>query len=95
MPAYIICMVNVTDPEQYRKYIEGAGPATAKNGGRFLARGGEQEVLEGNLEFQRVVIAEFDDMDAARRHYHSPEYQAARQNRLGAADFHAVLISAT
>lgn len=91
MSAFIVSMVNVQDAEKYKAYAALAGQAAQKYGGRFLARGGEREVLEGGLDFRRVVIAEFDDMEAARRFFHSPEYQAARLHRLGAADFHAVL----
>lgn len=91
MPAYIVSMVNVNDPEKYKQYAALAGDAARKYGGKFLARGGEREVLEGKLAYTRVVIAEFENMDAARQFFRSPEYQAARLHRLDAADFNAVL----
>ena len=59
MPAYIIAMVNVSNPDAYKEYAALAGPATAKYGGTFLARGGKTDVLEGNLNFGRVVINMF------------------------------------
>jgi len=49
------------------------------------------EVLEGNGR-PRVVILEFDSLDLARGYYNSPEYQAARQHRIGAAEFDAVIV---
>ena len=93
MAAYIVCLIDVTHPEGYSKYIELAGPAVQKNGGRFLARGSKVEVLEGDCRPGRVVIAVFDDMDAARRSYQSPDYQRAREHRIGAAIFQAILVS--
>jgi uncharacterized protein (DUF1330 family) len=46
MPAYIIAMVNVTDPAKYPEYAKGAGPANAKYGGKFLVRGGKKTTLK-------------------------------------------------
>jgi uncharacterized protein (DUF1330 family) len=92
MPAYIIAQVNVKDPQKYQEYAKLAGPANAKYGGRFLVRGGAKHALEGDIPFQRIVITEFQDVEAARKFYHSVEYQAARQHRLGAADFNMVVV---
>ena len=92
MPAYIIAQVNVTDPQKYQEYAKLAGPANAKYGGRFLVRGGAKTALEGDIPFQRIVVTEFPDVAAAKRFYHSVEYQAARQNRLGAAEFNMVVV---
>ena len=92
MPAYIIAQVNVTNPEKYKEYAALAGPANAKHGGRFLVRGGAKTVLEGDIPFQRIVVTEFKDVESAKKFYHSVEYQAARQKRLGAADFHMVIV---
>lgn len=92
MPAYIIAQVNVTNPEKYQEYAKLAGPASLKHGGRFLVRGGAKTPLEGDIPFQRLVVTEFKDVESAKRFYHSVEYQAARQKRLGAADFHMVVV---
>ena len=92
MPAYIIAQVNVKDPQKYQEYAKLAGPANAKYGGRFLVRGGAKHALEGDIPFQRIVVTEFPDVEAARKFYNSIEYQAARKHRLGAADFNMVIV---
>lgn len=92
MPAYIIAQVNVTNPEKYQEYAKLAGPASVKYGGRFMVRGGAKTPLEGDIPFQRIVVTEFADVAAAKRFYNSVEYQAARQKRLGAADFNMVIV---
>jgi len=92
MPAYIIAQVNIKDPQKYQEYAKLAGAANAKHGGRFLVRGGAKTTLEGDVPFQRIVITEFPDVEAAKRFYHSVEYQAARQKRLGAADFNMIIV---
>jgi uncharacterized protein (DUF1330 family) len=92
MPAYIIAQINVTDQAKYQEYAKLAGPATQKYGGRFLVRGGAKTTMEGDIPFSRIVINEFPDIEAAKRFYNSVEYQAAKQKRLGAADFNMVIV---
>jgi len=76
MTVYAIVQVDVRDADEYAKYAALAGPAVAKFGGAFLARGGAVEVKEGTSR-DRCVIIQFDDMETARTFYHSPDYQAA------------------
>ena len=92
MPAYVIVETNVTDAEQYERYKEAAPPAIAAYGGRYLARGGEKAVLEGDWDPVRVVILEFPDLEAAKRWYASEEYGEARKLREGAASLNMVAV---
>ena len=92
MPAYVIAMMTVTNPEAYEGYRALAGPAVAKHGGRFLARGGRYEVLEGNFPGSRVVVVEFESFEKAKTFYDSPEYRAAREQRHGAAAFNLLVV---
>jgi uncharacterized protein (DUF1330 family) len=62
MPAYIIALINIKDPEKYQEYAKRAGPAGAKHGGKFLVRGGAKTPLEGDIPFQRIVVDEFKDV---------------------------------
>jgi uncharacterized protein (DUF1330 family) len=82
MPAYVIADVEVTDPagfEEYRKQV----PATvAKYGGRFLARGGALETVEGDWQPKRLVVLEFPSLQQAKRWYDSPEYKDPKALRL-------------
>ena len=77
--------VNVKDAEAYAKYAELAGPAVAKYGGEFLARGGATRVMEGP-EWPRNVIIRFKDMETAVAFYEGPEYQEALSYGLPAAE---------
>jgi uncharacterized protein (DUF1330 family) len=85
MSAYMIALVTVTDLEQFKQYAAAATEATAKYGGKYLARGGASTLLEGNMPAERLVVIEFADRAAAEAWYNSPEYQAARKLREGAA----------
>lgn len=92
MSAYVIADVKVTDTAAYEAYKALTPNAISKNGGRFLSRGGETAVMEGNWQPNRVVILEFPDMAAARAFYDSPEYREAREARRYAADFNMIII---
>ena len=92
MAAYVIVETNVTDPEQYEQYKAASPAAIAAGGGRFLARGGELAVLEGDWTPPRLVLLEFEDLEAAKRWYESEIYQEARKLRQGAASFRAIAV---
>ena len=77
MPAYVISDLSPRDPEAFQAYRMRAAAAIAKHGGRYLARGGEVVLLEGERTPDAVVIIEFPDMAAAQRWYASPEYAEA------------------
>ena len=48
MKAYWVVRCHVTDPIEFSKYAEMAGPIIKKYNGTFLSRGGEQIELEGS-----------------------------------------------
>jgi len=92
MPAYVIVETDVHDPEQYEQYKAASPGAVAAGGGRFVARGGELAVLEGDWNPSRLVVLEFPDLAAAKRWYASDEYQAAKKLREGAARLNMVAV---
>lgn len=85
MAAYVVVEVSITDQEEYEKYKPLASSSIAAHGGRYLARGGETQSLEGAPAADRVVVLEFTDLDGARRWYQSDEYQKAARRRQAAA----------
>jgi uncharacterized protein (DUF1330 family) len=85
MAAYLIALVDITDPEAYRDYAARSPAAIAKYNGRILARGGQVATLEGDAFSGRAVIVEFPSMQDIQEFYSSPEYQDAKRWRDGAA----------
>jgi len=92
MPAYLIVETDITDQEQYEQYKAASPGAIAAYGGRFVVRGGDLAVLEGDWTPKRLVVVEFDDLETAKRFYESPEYQAAIKLREGAANLKMVAV---
>lgn len=91
MKAYWIAHVTVTDAEAYKGYQALAPAAFARFGGRFIARGGASQVMEGP-DLTRHVLIEFPSLQAAQDCYASAEYAAARAARAGAATVHLTIV---
>ncbi|MBO9368500.1 MAG: DUF1330 domain-containing protein [Chloroflexi bacterium] len=92
MPAYVIADIEITDAELYKEYVKLAPAAVALYGGRYLARGGHTEVLEGDWQPRRLVILEFESVEKAKAWLNSPEYAPARALRQRSARSNLVVI---
>ncbi len=92
MPAYVIVETDINDPEQYERYRQASPGAVRAAGGRFLVRGGDLAVLEGDWHPKRLVLLEFEDLEAAKSFYASPSYQDAKRLREGAAKLNMVAV---
>jgi len=92
MSAYVIVDVHVTDPARYEGYKPLAAAAVTAHGGRYLARGGAVEVLEGDWQPGRLVILEFPDVAQAKAWLESEEYREPRAIRHAAARSNMVVI---
>jgi uncharacterized protein (DUF1330 family) len=93
MPAYIIASATeARDQETLAEYRRRTTDSVAKHGGRFIVRGGEHEVLEGDWPAVRLVVIEFDDVDAARAWWDSEDYAPLKEMRRSASDTDIVLV---
>jgi uncharacterized protein (DUF1330 family) len=75
MSAYLIANIEVTDAAAYEEYRGKVPAIIVAHGGRYLARGGQVERLEGEINPQRVVILEFPSLARLKAFYESPEYR--------------------
>lgn len=94
MGALWIAHVTVTDADAYGRYAELAGPAIAKHGGTFIARGGRFVQLEGR-ERPRNVVAKFPTVEAAVGCYNSLEYQEALSHARDASERELMVVETT
>jgi uncharacterized protein (DUF1330 family) len=81
MSAYVIVEIDIKDPTQYEEYKRLTPASIAKYNGRFVVRGGQTELLEGDWNPKRIVILEFADKETAKKWWDSPEYRPARDLR--------------
>jgi uncharacterized protein (DUF1330 family) len=81
MAAYVIADVEVLDADLFEEYRQKTPATIAAHGGRYLARGGAMEILEGSWSPRRCAILEFPDMEHFRSWWLSPEYAPLRALR--------------
>lgn len=85
MKGYMVAQLEVEEPSSFEDYRDKVPAVIARFGGRYLIRGGAVAPLEGHWPFSRLVVIEFDSVEAVRTFYHSPEYQEILPLRLAAA----------
>ena len=92
MPAYVIADVEVTNPElfeEYRKLV----PATIEAfGGRYIVRGGESEVVEGDWTPNRTVVIEFESFEQAKAWHSSEMYAGPKQMRIDSTNSSVIIV---
>ncbi len=92
MTAYVIFDIDVKDALTYKEYA-GLAPATVEAyGGKYLARAGRTETLEGEWAPQRLVILQFESIERAQQWLDSPEYAPIKKLRHQAAVSNMVAI---
>ena len=92
MPAFLIADIEVQDEDTYTAYRSANPDIVNQYGGRYVALGGQVEVLEGDWHPRRTVIIEFPDMAALKSFYDSEEYSKLRESRWRSADSRLVAI---
>lgn len=93
MSAYVIVDIDVLDPVGYEEYKLLAPATLDPFGGKYIARGGTCETLEGTWQPSRLVILEFETMDKAKEWLNSSEYAPARSLRHKYAQTNMVLVT--
>lgn len=92
MTAYLIVDIEITDPTLYEE-VKRRTPATiAAYGGRYLARGGETQTLDGRWTPKRIVLLQFESIERAKEWLNSPEYLPVRELRDQAAIVNIVAV---
>ena len=92
MPAYVINDMEVTDPALLEEYKKLSPPTVAQFGGKFLARGGKVETLEGGWSPKRLVILEVPTVDQAKAWADSVEYAPAKLLRQQATHSNLIVV---
>ena len=84
MSADVTSDVEILDDGLIKECRHLAQKSIARYGGRYLARGGRVEPVEGGWTPKAIIIVEFPDMAQAKAWYQSPDYAEALKVRAGA-----------
>jgi uncharacterized protein (DUF1330 family) len=89
---YVIVQMNISDPEQYKKYMAEAPASIKAAGGEYLVRGGKNEVLEGDWTPHRLAVLKFPSYEQAKAWYDGENYRRAREHRKNATEYFRMVV---
>jgi uncharacterized protein (DUF1330 family) len=92
MAGYIIVELEITDPELFAKYRDLVPPIIEQYGGKYIVRGGDTEVIEGDWNPKRIVVLEFESVQRAKEFMNSDEYAPVKQMRFDSANSNALVV---
>ena len=92
MSAYVVVEIEILDPVGYEEYKKHAAATVHKYGGKYIARGGKTEVLEGDWNPKRIVVLQFESMERAKEWLNCEEYREPRKMRQRTAKTNMILV---
>ena len=81
MSAYVIFDVEIRDGARYQDFMDQVKPALTEAGAKYLSRGEEHRIYEGDWIPRRIVILEFPSLEAWEAFYNGPIYQGLKSIR--------------
>ena len=84
--------MKVTNPENYKEYVNKVTEVVQKFGGEYLVRNGEYQCVEGETKFPRIVVIKFPSYEKALEWYNSDEYKPVKQIRLNNSEGSNIII---
>ncbi|MEO6187615.1 MAG: DUF1330 domain-containing protein [Ginsengibacter sp.] len=92
MPAYVIVEIEIEDHASYEEYKKLTPPSIAEYGGKFIVRGAQTEILEGDWNPGRIVVLEFPSAAHIKEWWSSPAYTEAKKIRHRSAKTRMLLV---
>ncbi len=90
--AYVIGQNTIKNIKGYKLYADQVPKSIEQYGGKFLSRGGDTQILDGEPSGQRNVIIEFPDMQLAKDWYYSKNYQSIVSGRTDNAEGYLIIV---
>jgi uncharacterized protein (DUF1330 family) len=81
MSAYAVVDLEVFDIGLYLRYQKAVRPLLESVGARYLARGGEYRVYEGDYHPSRLILLEFPSLEIMDSFFQSEAYLALEEQR--------------
>lgn len=89
---YFIAHIEIHNKEEYQKYLDKADDVFKKYKGKYLAVDNLPKLLEGNFNYSRTVIIQFESKADFDDWYYSPDYQEILKHRLKGAVCDTILV---
>jgi len=81
MAAYAIVDLEVFDIALYLRYQKAIRPVLELAGARYLARGGEFHVYDGDYQPSRLILVEFPSLSCMDTFFNSDAYKSLEPQR--------------
>ena len=78
MAAYVIVDSVITDQAVFDDFLEQVPAMVEAHGGKYLARSGAIDIVQGDWTPNRIAIVEFESVELARGWQDSPDYAELR-----------------
>ena len=92
MSFYFVANINIEDQLEYEKYVNKVDKVFSKFNGKYLVVDDKPKILEGNWDYSRVVIIEFETETDFNNWYNSKEYQEILKYRLVSSSSDSILV---
>ena len=92
MAGYVIIDIEITDEALFAEFAEKIVGVVEAQGGRYLVRGGTTEGITGDWTPGRVVVMEYDSLDAARGFVESDGYRELEDIRLRSMNTRMIIV---
>lgn len=92
MKTYLIAHIEVTNPKLMEKYREQVPKIVKKYQGKYLVRGGDSKIIEGDYFKHRIVLLEFPNRSCAEDFYNSEDYAPLKKLRIEAGNNSSVIV---
>ena len=92
MSGYVIIEVEITDRARYGEFMEKVTSTVEAHGGKFVVRGGDLDVIEGDWTPARLAVLLFESAARAREWLSSPEYNELNEIRTSSSKINMVLV---
>ena len=92
MKAYLVLDFSIHDVRGFLPYVEAIPAFIEKHGGRYIVRGTEPTVMEGDWAPKRMVILEFPSREDAKAFLSDPEAQGLFEVRHRTTNSRLVLV---
>jgi uncharacterized protein (DUF1330 family) len=92
MKAYLVLDFSIRDLQGFLPYVSAIPAFIEKHGGRYIVRGVEPTVMEGDWAPERMVILEFPSRENAKAFLDDPDAQALFAVRHSTTDSKLVLV---
>ena len=92
MKAYLVLDFSIDDLSGFLPYVDAIPAFIEKHGGRYIVRGVEPTVVEGDWTPERLVILEFPSRENAKAFLGDPDAQALFEVRHRTTNSRLILV---